>query len=205
LKVPILKSYSAFTDGFFDGWLRHDALRRAALGADRIWFSRTAAVVPADRAAFEAFVHRATTDGAAPIVVHPAAGSPQPAPGTTTSMEAAPPATRIAARLEDYTPRRLRLTVTAASDGWLLVTDRWAPGWSVRVNGEAAPLWRSSFLFRAVRVPAGVARVEFTYRPAGYPLLPVLSWGTLIAVLVQAIVLWSRGTARVSRERARAR
>jgi hypothetical protein len=38
----------------------------------------------------------------------------------------------------------LRLT------GWLLVTDRWGPGWRAEVNGRPAPVFGGNFIFRAI-------------------------------------------------------
>ena len=79
-------------------------------------------------------------------------------------------------------PDELELSVVAPGPGWILVTDRWAAGWRAWVDGGEAPVWGGNLLFRALRVTAGPHRIRFLYRPAGYPGLLILSWGTLLAV-----------------------
>ena len=85
-----------------------------------------------------------------------------------------------------YTPNHMDLSVTCPDAGWLLVTDRWAHGWRAVVNGQPAELFGGNFIFRAVRVKSGKNRIDFSYRPFGFPVLLVLSWGTLAAVFVGA-------------------
>ena len=86
----------------------------------------------------------------------------------------------------------------SADSGWLLVTDRWAPGWRASVNAQSVPTLGANFIFRAVPVRRGENVVRFTYRPAGYPWLLVLSWLTL-----GVVVAWSfqRGQSRGSESR----
>jgi hypothetical protein len=55
------------------------------------------------------------------------------------------------------------------------------------VNGKPAELFGGDFIFRAVRVRAGHNAVEFSYRPAGWPELLLLSWGVLAAVLAVTV------------------
>ena len=55
---------------------------------------------------------------------------------------------------------------------------------SARVNGQPAEVFGGDFIFRAVRVRAGKNRIQFDYRPAGWPILPIISWGTLALVFV---------------------
>lgn len=186
LKVPVLKSYSPLlTDRWFRAWLEHPALRAAAVGRGRVRFSSEAVLLPVDDPAFESFVTRADELGALPLVVE----SPRATPGLTAAPASAgvPLALAPAAEtlpidaLETYTPRRLTFTVTVPGPGWLLVTDRWAPGWTARVEGMDTEIRRGAFLFRAVRVPAGHVRVDFSYRPFGYPGLLIASWLALCA------------------------
>lgn len=61
------------------------------------------------------------------------------------------------------------LVVEANSPGaaFLVVPESWDAGWSARVNGQSTPVLHADYAFRAVRIPAGVSEVAFTYRPAG--------------------------------------
>lgn len=49
------------------------------------------------------------------------------------------------------------------------------------------PVFGGDFIFHALRVAAGKNTVQFSYRPAGYPWLLMLSWGILAGVCVTSI------------------
>jgi hypothetical protein len=88
-----------------------------------------------------------------------------------------------------YSPRELAFDVEVATNGWLLVTDRWARSWRLQVNGIAHPIYGGNFIFRAVSLATGKSHVRFTYHPVALPWLVVLSWGTLAIIGVSP--LWS--------------
>ena len=71
--------------------------------------------------------------------------------------------------------------------GWLLVTDRWARGWRATVNGRPQDVSGAAFVYRAVPVVAGPNTVRFSYRSSAFPLLVVVSWGTLVVVLLASV------------------
>lgn len=70
--------------------------------------------------------------------------------------------------IEDPTPNRVLIRVTAPGDAWLVLSDSWAPGWRVRIDGRPARLYRANYAFRAVRVAAGSHEVEFRYLPGSF-------------------------------------
>jgi hypothetical protein len=72
------------------------------------------------------------------------------------------------ATLIEYQPNRVVVEVAANTPGHLVLTDVWYPGWICAVDGEPAVVHRANYLFRSVRVAAGVHRVEFTFRPESY-------------------------------------
>jgi uncharacterized membrane protein YfhO len=88
-------------------------------------------------------------------------------------------------------PKSELLDVDAPARGWLLVTDRWAQGWQACVNGQPQPVWIGQFIFRAVEVEPGANRVEFSYRPFGYPRLLALSWSVLGLVACCCLARWA--------------
>ena len=53
---------------------------------------------------------------------------------------------------------------------------------AAEVNGQLADVFGGNFIFRAVRVTAGENRIQFNYRPAGWPSLLLISWGMLALV-----------------------
>ncbi|HEV2125275.1 MAG TPA: hypothetical protein VGW38_21205, partial [Chloroflexota bacterium] len=86
------------------------------------------------------------------------------------------------------TPERLALRVALDTPGFLVLRDTLYPGWSVRVDGEDAPLLRGDYLFRAVPLSAGIHQVEFTYRSLPFERGMVISLLALVATAVVALV-----------------
>ena len=103
-----------------------------------------------------------------------------PAPGIDTPpAESRTPRTAAAAvpaKVLDlhYVSDSLSFRYDAPGNGYLLVTDRWAPGWEASVNGRKSPVWGADFIFRAVEVASGSNVVEFSL-PASWLLGPGLS------------------------------
>lgn len=50
----------------------------------------------------------------------------------------------------------------------LVLRDSYADGWNVSVDGRPAAILRADGIFRAVRLSAGIHRVEFSYEPPGF-------------------------------------
>jgi hypothetical protein len=88
------------------------------------------------------------------IVILDSQGEPEPS-GSDDKGE-----TRLVSR----GPGRYELETTGTVPAWLVLTEAWYPGWSVRVDGRPANLLRADHLFQAVHVPAGTHAVEFSYR-----------------------------------------
>jgi len=78
--------------------------------------------------------------------------------------------------------------------GYLMVPDAWFTGWTARVDGVTAPLYRADVLFKAVWVPPIAMQVELIYEPTS------LKTGTQItmvsaaalAVLLLISFVWRR-------------
>jgi len=52
--------------------------------------------------------------------------------------------------------------------GILVLTDIHYPGWQATVDGGTVPILQANYAFRAIKVPAGKHRVEFSYRPVPF-------------------------------------
>jgi uncharacterized membrane protein YfhO len=88
-------------------------------------------------------------------------------------------------------PNDIKIDVTSSQDAWLVLADTWYPGWRAAVDGEATEVLHANFLFRAVRVPAGVHEITFAYRPVSAVVGSSLSGLGLLA-LVGMAWLWRR-------------
>jgi hypothetical protein len=186
-KVPTLRGYATFTNDFHYVMSRDSVLRASASGVDRMWFASTVILAPPTDSVFAAFVRRTDALGAPPLVVHTRAqmlrARAGPDTAEATRIDRVPAAQRIAARVLTYHPNELTIRLSAPESGWLMVTDRWAPGWRTTVNATPVPTFGADFIFRAVPVRHGENVVHFTYQPAGYPWLLVMSWLTLAGVV----------------------
>jgi len=70
-------------------------------------------------------------------------------------------------RLLSRRPSRLELSTRAPGERVLVLFDAYERGWTARVDGRPAEIFRADAAFRGVRVPAGDHRVAFEYRPPG--------------------------------------
>ena len=80
------------------------------------------------------------------------------------------------------TPQTVKVAVTTAADGYLIMLDTFFQGWVATINGEPASIIRANYVSRAVFVPAGEHIVEFVYRPWSF-------WvGALLAVMAAVLL-----------------
>ena len=189
--AAIFNNYSTMWNRFLTDYEKHSVLVDMCTGRERIWFSSSVAIVRPTDLFYGAFVKRSEELAAPVLVVHPPEEmkliakrnltGPSDADEVNTISHLAP-ARRVSTTLSRYSPNHLDMEVSVPQDGWLLVTDRWSRGWRAEVNGKAVPVYGGDFLFRAVPVAAGVNKVSFSYRPSGFPLLLIVSWGILGAV-----------------------
>jgi hypothetical protein len=196
VKRPVLMGYNSFANEYHQKLAADPVLCASAVGEHRLWFSPVAAQAPLDPSTFDRLAARATSHGRPCVVVcEPPASSastaeavPENAAMVSPEIGALPAAVPVQATVRKYVGRELALEVDCPEEGWLLVTDRWAPGWRATVNGALRKAWIGNLLFRAVRVDRGPNHVEFVYQPAGYPWLLVASWATLGVVAVASVV-----------------
>jgi len=79
-------------------------------------------------------------------------------------------------------PQRLHVHLSARGEGWFVWSEVWYPGWRAYVDGEEVPILRANYLFRAVRVNAGVHEVLFVYRPMSF------YWGAIISIISMVLI-----------------
>lgn len=82
---------------------------------------------------------------------------------------------------------RVTLETSLARDGFVVLVDAWAPGWSATIDGAPTEILQANGLFRGLRVPAGRHRVQMRYWPPG--LTPGLALaGLAVAGFLAAIL-----------------
>ena len=69
--------------------------------------------------------------------------------------------------VEAYHRNSTTLVVDAPRQGLLYASESFFDGWTASVNGSPTPILPANYAFRAVVVPQGRSRVEFSYWPPG--------------------------------------
>ena len=90
-------------------------------------------------------------------------------------------------RFTHYGAGRMRIEVSPAADGLLIVSDLFYPGWKATVDGRAVEILRANYLLRAVPVAAGKHVVEMRYEPESFRIGLILS---VLGCLVVAGLVW---------------
>lgn len=193
-KVPVFGSYTTQFNKFHSEMLDIPLLKNTAFGKERIWFSSKAVLMIPEMSDFSIFSERIKLSDSIPLVVH-TPHSMVDIQGTTfddrekkrQSIEAAPSMQKINTRLIKYVTNELTFEITAPTNGWVLLTDRWARNWNVTVNNLPSEVYGGNFIFRAVSVNKGKNVIHFYYQPTSFYYLIFVSWGTLLLVLLMSI------------------
>lgn len=82
-----------------------------------------------------------------------------------------------------YEPEKIVLEIENGTDGLLVMSDSYYPGWQVRVNGRKEKIYKTDYFLRGVFLKAGKNIVEFSYRPAS------VLYGGIISLLSAGVVL----------------
>jgi hypothetical protein len=103
--------------------------------------------------------------------------------------------TRGEVRLIHDSPTEKRYQVTADGAAYFAISQTWYPGWTARIDGEAAELYRANLAFQAVFVPPGQHEVVLAYRLNRWTI------GAAISALSLAGTLALIGWGAISRRR----
>ena len=69
-------------------------------------------------------------------------------------------------RLTGYEPNRLEYEADSRKGGVAVFSEIWFPwGWKATIDGKDADIARVNYVLRALKVPAGRHRIEFTFDP----------------------------------------
>ena len=83
-----------------------------------------------------------------------------------------------------YEPNKVLISVRSPSDGYLVLSDTYYPGWRVNVDGQRADVLKAFHTFRAVHLKSGAHLVEFAFEPASHRIGAWISGGTALAIVL---------------------
>lgn len=111
---------------------------------------------------------------------------------------------KASVRLESYVPGRAVYETDTDRERLLVLSEVYYPdGWQLYIDGAAAPIYRANYLLRAVKVPAGVHRLEMVFDPESIhttELVSRLAQGLLALGILLWLLLGFLGQRQVSQQ-----
>ena len=108
---------------------------------------------------------------------------------TLRSLETGAPARVQAATVRRYDAALVVITAKTEQAALLMLNDVNYPGWAVTVDGAAAPIVTTDYLFRGVVLRPGTHEVVFRYDPQSQRLGAIISLAAVVAAAVLALIL----------------
>jgi uncharacterized membrane protein YfhO len=90
--------------------------------------------------------------------------------------------------IKDYSHDKVILNITASSNGILVLSDTFYPGWKAFVDLEEVEIMKANTVMRAVIIPKGEHLVKFVYDPVPFNYGLRLGLCTLICIPVMIFV-----------------
>ncbi len=134
----------------------------------------------ADQEAAFDLIHRPKFDPATTVVVE----GGQEMTGTPSGEDVV--------KVASYNLNDIVLDVETTADGYLVMSEVFYPGWEAIVDGQAAPILRANYAFRAIFLQSGDHRVELRYRPLTWRVGLGLAGATCLLLIGWAIWTWRR-------------
>jgi hypothetical protein len=94
----------------------------------------------------------------------------------------------VAATIKEYSPDMVRVSVKAPERGWLVLSDRYYPGWSATVDGRPVKIYCANVMVRGVEVGPGEHTVVFRFQARGF----IPAAGLTLLAWLATIVWWLR-------------
>jgi len=102
------------------------------------------------------------------------------------------PESLVPPRIERYSPNEVRIILDGQSQGLLVLTDTYYPGWHVTVDGRACPVECVDGAFRGVVITKGDRRVRFVYRPSWFYEISITCMILLLAMALLSAICFFR-------------
>ncbi len=86
-----------------------------------------------------------------------------------------------------------KIHLTTPTPALLILSEPYYPGWQATIDGQAAPLLRANYVFRAVPLPAGEHTIELIFRPLSFTIGAMISGVAVVVIVVTLILFYRRG------------
>ena len=96
------------------------------------------------------------------------------------------PSTMIPAHIIEEHRNSLKVESETETDGWLVISDTYYPGWKASIDGQPTEIYRANHTMRAVKLAAGRHMVSFVFAP---PILRIASYIALVALAASVLMI----------------
>ncbi len=90
--------------------------------------------------------------------------------------------------IDKYTSDKISMTTDLSTNGWLILSDTYYPGWKAYVNGKEVTIHRANCNFKAIELPSGKHLVAFEYSPISFRTGWILSSIGVICALAGFVI-----------------
>ena len=98
----------------------------------------------------------------------------------------------IVDRENSKNPNQVTIQIDAESDGWLVDSEIWYPGWQAYIDDQPAASYPANYLFRTIEIPAGKHTVVWEYRPTSFRIGLVVTLSSVLGLLIFVCVYHNR-------------
>jgi len=102
--------------------------------------------------------------------------------------------------ITDYNAASIEFLAILESDGYLVLSEHYYPGWEAYVDGERVKILRANYLFRAIPLGSGEHKVKFIFSPETFQIGVILSLLGVLFIIVAGINV-QRRTPKIEKEK----
>ncbi|PIE31523.1 hypothetical protein CSA56_17990, partial [candidate division KSB3 bacterium] len=88
-------------------------------------------------------------------------------PQVTMTQEGIP-SSRSSVEITHYVTRTINMNVSMATDGILVLSEKFYPGWKAYIDGQETEIYKANYTVQAIAVPQGRHEIEFRFHPKQY-------------------------------------
>lgn len=103
------------------------------------------------------------------------------APPASLAPSAPSSASRI--RISKYSNNEIDIDAEMAQDGFLVLSEKYYPGWEAYVDGKETKIYKANYVMRAVYLPKGTHKVRFVFDPWPYKVGLWVSSATFLSLI----------------------
>ncbi|MBI5601257.1 MAG: YfhO family protein, partial [Gemmatimonadetes bacterium] len=109
------------------------------------------------------------------------------------SITSLPAPLAITATTTEYRPGRFTVTLNAPAPAGsaLVASENYYPGWTAKVDGKPADVFRTNYVLMGVPLPQGAKTVEFAFDNATYPTGRTITYAAVLLSLLLAAAGWA--------------